>query len=326
MTQVHTRRVGLLLDPVFERHHTGVSHPERAERLVRIRQVLEQRGLTARCLRIEPCKAGAEVLKTVHVPEYLDRLERACRSGRAFIDNPDSAICPDSFEVAQTAAGGVLRATDMVAEGELDAAFCAVRPPGHHAEADISMGFCLLNNVALAASRLRTHHGIERLAILDWDVHHGNGTQHIFEQDGTVLYVSLHQSPETLYPGTGYAEETGRGAGLGATVNIPLGPGTADEEYLDAFERIALPALAGFAPEFILISAGFDGHAADPLASLALSEEAYGTLTVKTRELAEQFSQGRMVSVLEGGYDLAALADSVSTHLRVLLEEDPAAL
>ncbi len=315
-----------MLDPVFERHYTGPGHPERAERLIRIMQALEEQGLAERCVRIEPCKASPEVLSPVHVPEYLERLERACLNGQPFIDTPDSAICPDSFEVALLAAGGVLKAVDLVVERELDAAFCAVRPPGHHAEADVSMGFCLLNNVALAAARLKNHHGIGHLAVLDWDVHHGNGTQHIFEEDGDVLYVSLHQSPETLYPGTGRAEERGRGSGQGATVNIPLAPGTADEEYLEALERIALPALTKFAPEFILVSAGFDSHAADPLASLCLSEKVYAILTVKTRELAEQFSHGRLVSVLEGGYDLPALGCSVAVHLRALLEADPGEL
>jgi acetoin utilization deacetylase AcuC-like enzyme len=216
------------------------------------------------------------------------------------------------------AAGGVVNAADAVARGEAGRAFCAVRPPGHHAERSNAMGFCFFNNVAIAAEYLRHQHGIERIAILDWDVHHGNGTQHYFEADPNVFFCSIHQHPDTLYPGTGYAEERGTGAGMGATLNVPMAPGSGDEEYRRAFETTILPALDRFRPEFLLISAGFDAHRADPLGHIKLSTEMFGWMTLHAMELARRHCGGRIVSVLEGGYDLTALADSVQAHLEVL--------
>lgn len=319
MTAREKQRVGLLLDPVFERHDTGSWHPERAERLACLRRKLSEENLDSRCVRIEPVEADRESLLSVHSGEYLDRLESACRAGKSFIDTPDSAIYPESFKIAELAAGGVIKAADLVAGGELDSAFCAVRPPGHHAERELSMGFCLLNNVALAAMRLKMEHGFGRVAIVDWDAHHGNGTQHTFEEDAGVLYVSLHQSPETLFPGSGYSRERGKGAGLGTTLNIPFPPGTGDKEYLEEFDRQAMSLIENFAPEFILISAGYDGHAEDPLAALSLSGSAYEGISARVVELARRFSGGRLVAVLEGGYNLDVLAHSVSCLLKTLL-------
>ncbi|HLA40474.1 MAG TPA: histone deacetylase, partial [Candidatus Glassbacteria bacterium] len=197
--------------------------------------------------------------------------------------------------------------------------FCAVRPPGHHAERDRSMGFCLLNNVALAASALKREHGITRIAILDWDVHHGNGTQHIYEADPAVFFVSLHQDPYTLYPGTGLAEETGIGAGRGTVLNLPIAPGTADNEYLEAFSGRALPAIEDFSPQIILISAGFDAHEADPLAGLNLTVEAFDRMIERVCALSERLCDGRIITVLEGGYDLDVLARAVAGHIEALL-------
>jgi len=311
-----------LLDPVFELHDTGSRHPERAGRLGCLRKKLAEKGLDSLCVKIEPVEAERESLQNVHSGQYLDRLESACNAGRKYIDTPDSAICAESFKVAKLAAGGVIKAADLVATGELDCAFCAVRPPGHHAERDFSMGFCLLNNIALAAMRLKTEHGTSRIAIVDWDVHHGNGTQHTFEQDPGVLYVSLHQSPETLYPGSGYPAERGRGAGLGTTLNIPFPPGTGDKEYLEEFDRQALGLIENFAPEFILVSAGYDGHVEDPLASLSLSLRAYEGLTARVVGLARRFAEGRLVAVLEGGYNPDVLARSVSYFLKTLLGDE----
>lgn len=316
------QRVGLLLDPVFERHDTGSWHPERAERLEYLRKKLAEEGLDSRCVKIEPVEADRKNLLSVHSSQYLDRLDTACSAGKNFIDTPDSAICPESFKVAKLAAGGVIKAADLVAAGELDSAFCAVRPPGHHAEREFSMGFCLLNNVALATMRLKMEHGFGRIAIVDWDVHHGNGTQHIFEEDPGVLYVSLHQSPETLYPGSGYSGERGRDAGLGTTLNIPFAPGTRDKEYLEVFDKQALGLIEKFQPEFILVSAGYDGHAEDSLASLSLSRSAYEGITARVVGLARQFSGGRLVAVLEGGYNLDVLAQSVSHLLKTLLGDE----
>ena len=316
------KRVGLLLDPVFELHDTGPQHPERAARLEYLREKLAEQGLDSRCVRIEPVEAEKKILLSVHSGQYLDRLESACRTESSYIDTPDSAICSESFRVAGLAAGGVIKAADLVAAGELDCAFCAVRPPGHHAERDFSMGFCLLNNVALAAMRLKMEHNINRIAIVDWDVHHGNGTQHTFEEDSGVLYVSLHQSPETLFPGSGYSTERGKGAGLGTTLNIPFPPGTEEKEYLEEFDRQALGLIENFAPEFILVSAGYDGHAEDPLASLNLSQAAYQGLTDRVVDLAGRFAGGRLVAVLEGGYNLEVLAQGVSNLLKTLLGDE----
>ncbi|MFH1069020.1 MAG: histone deacetylase, partial [Candidatus Glassbacteria bacterium] len=312
-------RVGLLCDPVFELHDTGSGHPENAARLVRIAEALAAGGLDRRCRRIEPVEADRDSLLAVHTGDYLDRLESVCRTGAEYIDTPDSCICPASWRVACLAAGGVMRSAALVAEGELDRAFCAVRPPGHHAERHLSLGFCLLNNVALAAVSLKKSYGFQRIAILDWDVHHGNGTQHIFEADPSVLYVSLHQDPHTLFPGTGLAGEAGTGAGRGTVLNLPLAPGTGDEEYLAVFRGKALPAIESFGPQIILISAGFDPHADDPLASLNLTVEAFSRMIEAVCELSGRVCEGRIVSVLEGGYDLNVLAEAVTRHVRALL-------
>jgi acetoin utilization deacetylase AcuC-like enzyme len=207
----------------------------------------------------------------------------------------------------------VLEACERVLNGEWRNAFCAVRPPGHHAEQDAAMGFCLFNNVAVAAAALRQRHGLARVAILDWDVHHGNGTQHFFERDPSVFYASLHQWP--LYPGTGAADERGLGAGEGATRNCPLPGGSGDAEWLRALEDTLLPELEAFRPEFVLLSAGFDAHRLDPLSGTRLSEHAYAEMTRRMLELAARSAQGRLVSVLEGGYHLSALASCVETHL-----------
>ena len=223
-----------------------------------------------------------------------------------------------SYEAALRAAGGVLEACERVLAGEWSNAFCAVRPPGHHAERDEAMGFCLFNNVALAAAALRARHGLARVAILDWDVHHGNGTQHLFERDGSVFYASLHQWP--FYPGTGAADERGLGPGEGTTLNCPLAAGAGDAEWIGALEERVLPELAAFAPEFVLISAGFDAHRLDPLAGMRLSERAYAEMSARMLELAARSAQGRLVSVLEGGYHLSALASCVETHLAALTE------
>ena len=313
------RRTGLVLDPVFERHATGWGHPERPQRLSELRKRLDADGLTAACTIIPPTPAERESLLSVHTESYLRRLEQACRAGEKFIDTPDSQICPESWQISLLAAGSVIEAADLVARGQLDNAFCAIRPPGHHAESGESMGFCLLNNIALAARRLTGLHGLERVAILDWDVHHGNGTQHIFEEDPAVFFVSLHQSPLSLYPGTGFASERGKGDGLGTILNIPLEAGTSDEQYLAAFENSALASIEKFAPQFLLISAGFDAHRNDPLAGLSLSSRAFEMMSLLSVELAWRVCGGRVVTVLEGGYDLEVLADCVSFHIRALL-------
>jgi len=231
----------------------------------------------------------------------------------------DTAIGPSSERVARLAAGSFCELAREVAASRLDGGLALVRPPGHHAERDLAMGFCLFNNVAVAAAMLRATCGIDRVLIVDWDVHHGNGTQHIFEDDPTVFYYSSHQMP--LYPGTGYARERGRGAGDGATLNVPLRPGDGDGPFLDALTGSLVPAMASFRPELVLISAGFDAHADDPLGGLAVTTTAFAEATRGVRGIADRHAGGRVVSVLEGGYDLDALAESVEAHLDALLSD-----
>lgn len=309
---------GILIDERFRRHATGPGHPESPARLEIIGAALESSSLLRECVRLEAVPATDGVIQYVHTREYLTRLDAACRQGYPYIDVPDSTICPESFEIARLAAGGVVEAVRRVARGELRRAFCAVRPPGHHAERDRSMGFCLLNNIAIAAQVLKHECGIARVLILDFDVHHANGTQHTFEADPAVLVISLHGHPNYLYPGTGYDGEVGFGLGHGYTVNIPFMPGATDEDYQAAFQQRVIPAVGRFAPQFVLVSAGFDAHADDPIGNLALSDGIYSWMTRQIVELADRHAGGRVVSVLEGGYDPGVLARCVPAHVRDL--------
>jgi acetoin utilization deacetylase AcuC-like enzyme len=242
----------------------------------------------------------------------------ACAAGRRLLDSMDTAICPASERVARLAAGSTVALARRVLRGDLAAGFAAVRPPGHHAERALAMGFCLYNNVAVAARYLTAVEGLSRVLIVDWDVHHGNGTQHLFEQAPDVFYFSVHQWP--LYPGTGAREERGRGAGHGTTLNCPLPPGSGDGAFLSALRDELVPAADAFRPEFVLVSAGFDAHARDPLAQLEVSTAAYGEATRIVLDLARRWADGRCVSVLEGGYDLEALGAAAATHLGALLD------
>ncbi|MCP3980061.1 MAG: histone deacetylase [bacterium] len=312
-----SQQVGLILDPCFERHDTGPGHPERPERLRTIREALEQ-GLADRCRRLPLESADDELIALVHDREHIRRVDDACSSGATFIDSMDTAICPESAGLARLAAGSLTALCREVAAGRLARGFAAMRPPGHHAERDVAMGFCLFNNVAVAARSLCEREGLERVLIVDWDVHHGNGTQHLFEEDPRVFFFSLHQWP--LYPGTGAREETGRGAGKGTTLNCPLPPGAGDHAFLGSLREKLIPAAEAFAPQMILISAGFDAHSADPLGGLDVSTAAYGEATSLLLDLARRTCGGKLVSTLEGGYDLDALADSVSLHLSTMLE------
>lgn len=311
--------VGLVLDPRFESHDTGPVHPERPERLARIRAALDDSGLAGRCRRVEPEEAGDDLLSLVHDPGYVRHVDDRCGRGETIIDSMDTAICPISGQVARLAAGSLVSLCREVLEARVKRGFAGVRPPGHHAERDLAMGFCLFNNVAIAAQSLRTRHHVPRVLIVDWDVHHGNGTQHIFEEDPNVFYFSVHQFP--LYPGTGEASERGRGEGLGATLNCPLPPGSGDDAFLGAIQDSLGEAASSFRPDFVLVSAGFDAHRLDPLAQMEVSTEAFGTATRIVRALAEEHAGGRLVCVLEGGYNLDALSASVATHLTALVEK-----
>jgi len=312
-------KTGLVQDIRFERHETGYGHPERPERLRAIAEALNARGLTGICVRIEATPIDIDLVRRNHDDEYLERLRSWCVSGRLQGDMPDTGICEQSFDIARLAAGGVVNAVDAVMRGDIDNAFCAVRPPGHHAERNRSMGFCLFNNIAIAARRLLEDHGLSRVLILDWDVHHGNGTQHSFDEDPRVLYVSLHGHPGILYPGTGYAHERGRGPGEGFTINVPILPPGRDDVWRAAFDDPILPAVERFAPQFVLISAGFDAHRLDPLGPLELETKSYGWMTDALVAVARRHCAGRLVSVLEGGYHLQTLADCVCLHVERLL-------
>ncbi len=313
-------RTGLVYDSIYLEHITGPRHPERPERLKAIIDGLKTRGLFDRLALLKPRAAERQWLETVHRPEHIDAVAEACRRGDSWIGMPDTPICRRSYDVALMAVGGVLAATDAVMQGRVNNAFCAIRPPGHHATPTQAMGFCLFNNVAIAARYLQRRWRINRVLIVDWDVHHGNGTQEIFYDDPTVFYFSVHRYP--FYPGSGSSDETGIGKGRGFTLNVPLPAGSGDEAFIDAFRERLLPAAQKFHPDFILISAGFDAHNADPLGGMSMSAAGYGELTRIVMEIAEQCCGGRIVSVLEGGYNLEALAASVAEHIRQLLRAD----
>jgi len=309
-------RTGLVTHPDCLRHDPGEGHPERPERLSAILGALGRSGLFQQLSSLAAPLAEPADFELVHAPRYVAALGDAARQAPVLLDGGDTVLSTGSWNAASRAVGGALAAVDRVLSGEWKNAFVAARPPGHHAEADRAMGFCLFNQVAIAARHLRTRRGLERVAILDFDVHHGNGTQHAFEADPTVFYASLHQFP--LYPGTGAARERGVGEGAGATLNCPQPPGAGEREWMNSLERDVLPALGKFKPQFLLLSAGFDAHAEDPLAQQELATETYRKITQLCTSSAREQCDGRIVAVLEGGYALDALAASVHVHLEEL--------
>jgi acetoin utilization deacetylase AcuC-like enzyme len=307
-------RTALLADSRFRDHENPTGHPERVARIETLLALADEPG-RADVLRVMPRAASVEELGTVHRPSHVERV--AASAGRELtVFDADTTATALSYETARLAAGGVLEVIDAVVDRRAENGFAFVRPPGHHAESDRVMGFCLFNNVALGAAHLRRTHGAERVAVLDWDVHHGNGTQEIFWRDGSVLFVSLHQYP--LYPGTGAANERGEGEGEGATLNVPLPAGGGDAEYAEAMRALVVPALRRFAPEFVLVSAGFDAHRDDPLANMSMTETGFAGLTRTMMDLAADCCDGRLVLVLEGGYALGALRRSAAAVLAEL--------
>ncbi len=311
-------KTGLVYHPAYLGHDMGAGHPESPNRLRAIMQQLEQSGTAARLTMIAPREAEDEWITQIHRPAYLSMLKtNAPASGRLALDS-DTSMSPGSLTAAYLAAGGALAAVDAIMNKQVEHVFCAVRPPGHHAEAGHAMGFCLFNNVAIAARYVQRKYGLTRVLIVDWDVHHGNGTQHSFEDDPSVLFFSTHQFPH--YPGTGRESERGRGAGEGFTINVPMEAGEGDEEYRNVFQKSLVPAADDFKPEFVIISAGFDAHKDDPLASMGLTEEGYADLTGIVVGIAKRHAEGRILSSLEGGYNLTALAASVDRHIQGLLD------
>jgi acetoin utilization deacetylase AcuC-like enzyme len=304
----------LIADPIFRDHLAGRQHPERPERFDAVLHGLNRAGLLNRMLLLEAREATADELLLCHTAEYLKTVRRDVESGRRYLSTGDTDVTPNSWEVAARAVGGVLNAVDAVLSGSARNAFCAVRPPGHHANAARGMGFCLFNNAAIAARYAQRHHGVERVVMVDWDVHHGNGTQDIFYRDPSVFFFSSHQWP--LYPGTGRADETGEGPGEGSTMNFPFPAGAGRREILGAVENHLLPAAARFQPGLVLISAGFDSRVGDPLGRFTLADEDFGDLTRAVMGIGG----GRVVSVLEGGYNLDGLASAAAAHASALLD------
>ncbi len=311
------KELAIVRDPLYLEHSNGPDHPERPERLLAIDRMLESFPLRGRLEELPARDAGPEEIGWIHERAYVDRLARTAGRERTWLD-PDTAAGPRSYAAALRAAGGVLEAVRAVLEGRVRAAFAFVRPPGHHAEADRAMGFCLFNNVAIGAAWALRAGGLKRVLVVDWDVHHGNGTMHAFYSSPSVLVFSIHQYP--YYPGTGLAREIGSGAGEGYTVNAPLPGGQTDEDYLYVLHTILAPIARRYSPELILVSAGFDAHRRDPLAGMRLSAEGFGRMAALVRRLAEESGGGRVVLALEGGYDLEALPESASRVLEAFLE------
>jgi acetoin utilization deacetylase AcuC-like enzyme len=305
----------LIYDPLYLRHDTGF-HPENAERLRAIAAALEaDEALQARVKNLLPASASDEDILRCHGEQLLAQVRTFCERNRPFIDL-DTVICPQSFKVAKLAAGAAITAVDEVFKGESQNAFAFVRPPGHHATANRAMGFCLFNNAAIGARYAQAKYGAERVLIIDWDVHHGNGTQDIFYRDPTVFYFSTHQYP--YYPGTGAAMETGDGKGEGTTLNIPLPENTSAGSHREAFAEALRIIERDFPPDFIIISAGFDAGRGDPLGGLLLEDSDFAEMTKQVMDLADRHAAGRVVSLLEGGYNIQTLGETVRTHVNAL--------
>jgi acetoin utilization deacetylase AcuC-like enzyme len=313
-------RVALYDDPTFREHDAGQGHPERAERLEALRRGIRDARLEPRLTLSVPRPATTQELLRVHTEDHLALV--ASTRGRRHRFDPDTQASPLSYEAALLAAGAAVDAVERVLGGSLDRAFCAVRPPGHHAEAARAMGFCLFNNVAVAAAHAIAK-GLRRVMVIDFDVHHGNGTQAIFEEDPRVLYLSSHAYP--FYPGTGALDEVGSGAGVGFTVNLPLPAGTGDEEYARLYRDVVEPIARAFDPELVLVSAGFDPHRDDPLAGMRVSERGFGALAASCLRAAAGAASGRVVFVLEGGYDLDGIAASAAAVVSEMLGDAAAA-
>jgi acetoin utilization deacetylase AcuC-like enzyme len=303
----------LYTHPIFLEHLTPPGHPERPDRLRAIESVLSHENFAA-LDRVTPVQADADQLMLAHPESFIDKVRNAIPDQGIVKVDADTSVSPKSWEAAVTAVGAATAAVDDVFLRRASNVFVAARPPGHHAEKVTAMGFCLFNNAAIAARHAQKVHGAERVAIVDWDVHHGNGTQDIFWDDPSVLYCSTHQMP--LYPGTGAKSETG----AGNIINAPLDPGTGSDHFREAFDTVVLPAIDAFRPDLIIISAGFDAHHRDPLAEINLDEADFDWATGVLMDRADRLSQGRLVSLLEGGYDLKGLAGSVAAHVARLMQ------
>src|SRR5512143_3291384 len=318
---IHTntpRRTGFVFSRGYLAHRTPVGHPESGNRLAGVVKAVQKSGLRDSLVFLAPYVPDEDSVTQVHRADFVERFRAAAREGQTHFGTRDCAICPDSFDVAMMAAGGVMAGVDAVMNGRVENIFCAVRPPGHHAGAGSAMGFCFLNNVAIGAAYARSVYGVERIFILDWDAHHGNGTQEIFAEDPRTYFCSIHEHPTFCFPGTGRRMERGSGDGRGYTLNVPLRPHAGDRELMDAFDGEVVPEIDRFRPDLIMVSAGFDAHGNDPIADLDLTELSYAHMTRGLCEAADRHCGGKIVSVLEGGYNGSSLASSVIAHLKAL--------
>ena len=306
----------LLYDTKFLQHETGWTHPEKPKRLTAIYKKIEKSAYFKDLLLIKPDYPDIKYIEEIHSKEYLKHAEKTITGGMLYLDSRDTRVCKKSFDVAMLAAGRCLKMCDAVMKNSVKNGFCLVRPPGHHAERGHAAGFCILNNIAIAAKYIQILYKIKRIAIVDWDVHHGNGTQHSFEESDKVMYISIHQFPH--YPGTGSKNETGKGRGSGYNINIPMAAGSDDADYMKAFNEKIIPALNWFKPEVILISAGFDAHFNDQLSAINLSTDIYKEFTLRLMEVASEFSKNRIIAFLEGGYNLSALSNSIDIVMDTL--------
>jgi acetoin utilization deacetylase AcuC-like enzyme len=312
-------KTGFLYDERFQLHDTGSYHPEIPDRLPSIYEGIEAAGLLPKLTLIKARMPNLKWIESVHDKGYIYRFEKACRDGQKIFCCPDNSMCEQTYEIALLAVGGVIETAEKIMKGELDNAFCAVRPPGHHAEVDQAMGFCYFNNAAIAARYIQLKWQIKKVGIVDFDVHHGNGTQHIFEADPTVFYYSIHQHPSFAYPGTGREFEYGKDAGYGFTKNSPVLPGRGDEEYKRLMTNDLFPAFDDFEPEVIIVSAGFDGHMDDNMSDIRLSTNGYSWIIKQIMEMAERYSRGRLLSILEGGYSIRRLPELARNHIQILM-------
>jgi len=309
--------IGFLYSEEFLKHNPGVFHPDKKERLISIVEKVRNSDEIFDCLKwIKPVKANKDLIEKIHTRQYIDFVEEKCQQGGGLLDYGDTVVNDVSFEVASLVVGGVVKMAKKIVENEFKRGFCAVRPTGHHAERDRAGGFCIFNHTAIAAKVLIDDYNLNKIAIVDWDVHHGNGTEQVFYSDPRVFFISLHQFP--FYPGTGLERDTGEWKGKGYNLNFPMKPFSGSKEYCEAFGKIS-DVLEEYQPQFIFISAGFDAHKADSISTIQLKSEDYGKFTRILMDVANKYSDGRILSVLEGGYNLKSLSDSIYYHLKELI-------
>jgi acetoin utilization deacetylase AcuC-like enzyme len=313
-----SRKTGIVKDSRYLQHSAGFAHPESPERLAAIYEMLDNPGMSWKFTEIEPREATHEEIAAIHSPAYIDYIASTAGKDCVMLD-PDTATSPETYQIAKLAVGGVCNAINNVITGDVDNAFAFVRPPGHHAEYDAAAGFCIFNNIAIGAMHALLKHNMKRVLIVDWDLHHGNGTQHLFYNDPRVLYFSTHQYP--YYPGTGGMEEIGQGEGEGYTVNVPLRGGAGDSAFIKVFRRILEPVALEFKPELVLLSAGFDIYYQDPLGGMRVTPQGFAALARILMNIVDNCCQGRFVAVLEGGYHIQGLTKSVKAVLEEMLDE-----